>query len=228
MDCKKEFQKMCREETIRKITLEKIVVITRGIYGTELMKLSRALYEGGIRCFEITYDPADPDTMPKIRGDVEALRAEYADDLLLGVGTVLTAVQVQNAADAGANFIVSPNFNPAVVAQTRKQNLVSIPGAMTPTEICGADEAGADFIKLFPAGTLGIQYCKDIYAPLHHVKYIATVGVTEETFRQYLDLGFAGAGISSQLVDRRLREAGNWAELTKRAERFVAIARAYQ
>ena len=103
-----------------------------------------------------------------------------------------------------------------------------MPGCMTPTEICAADEAGADFIKLFPAGTLGIKYCKDIYAPIHHVKFIATVGVTEETFRQYLDIGFTGAGISSMLVDKKLREAGNYAELTERAKRFVEIAKSYR
>ena len=70
-----------------------------------------------------------------------------------------------------------------------------------------------------------MKYCKDIYAPLHHVKYIATVGVTEETFAQYLELGFAGAGISSQLVDKKCREEGNYEELTRRAKRFVEIAR---
>ena len=84
-----------------------------------------------------------------------------------------------------------------------------------------------DFIKLFPAGTLGLKYCKDIYAPLHYVKYIATVGVTEETFRQYLEIGFAGAGISSMLVDKKLRAEGNYAELTERARRFTAIAEAF-
>ena len=128
-----------------------------------------------------------------------------------------------NAKEAGAKFIVSPNFNEKVVKETLAQGLVSIPGCMTPTEICNADEAGADFIKLFPAGTLGIKYCKDIYAPLHHVKYIATVGVTYETFEEYLKLGFAGAGISSQLVDKKCRETGNFEELTNRAKRFVEI-----
>lgn len=216
---------MSREATIRKIEEEKIVVITRGIYGEELMKLSQALYEGGIRCFEITYDPTDPDTMSKVKRDIEALDAHFKGDLLLGVGTVMTVEQVRNAKEAGAKFIVSPNFDPQIVKETLAQGLVSMPGAMTPSEICNADMAGADFIKLFPAGTLGLKYCKDIYAPIHHVKFIATVGVTEETFTQYLELGFAGAGISSQLVDKKLREAGNYAELTRRAERFVAIAK---
>ena len=218
---------MSRSDTIQKIEKNKIIVITRGIYGEELLRLSEALYEGGIRAFEITYDPADPNTLDTIKKNVEALDAKFQGKLLLGVGTVLNREQVRNAKEAGAKFIVSPNFSRAVVEETLEQGLVSMPGAMTPTEICEADEAGADFIKLFPAGTLGLKYCKDIYAPLHHVKYIATVGVTEETCRQYLEIGFAGAGISSMLVDKKLRAEGNYAELTERARRFTAIAEAF-
>lgn len=218
---------MSREETIGKIEENKIIVITRGIYEEELLKLAEALYEGGIRAFEITYDPADPDTLVRTHKNIEMLDQRFRGELLLGIGTVLTCEQVRNAKEAGAKFIVSPNFNEAVVKETLKEGLVSMPGCMTPTEICAADEAGADFIKLFPAGTLGIKYCKDIYAPIHHVKFIATVGVTEETLRQYLELGFTGAGVSSMLVDKKLREAGKYGELTERAKRLVEISKSF-
>lgn len=218
---------MNRQETIKTIEKEKIVVITRNIYNEELLKLAEALYEGGIRCFEITYDPADPNTMSKIADNMKMLNDHFQEKLVLGVGTVLTPEQVINAKKAGAKFIVSPNFNEKVVKETLKQELVSMPGAMTPTEVLAADEAGADFIKLFPAGTLGVKYCKDIYAPIHHVKYIATVSVTEETFEEYLKIGFAGAGISSRLIDKKLRDAGNYQELTNRAKKFVEIAKKY-
>ena len=181
MDYRKEMC-MSRQETIQKIEEEKIVVITRGIYGDDLMKLADALFQGGIRCFEITYDPSDPDTCTKVKENIQALHAQFGDELYLGIGTVLTKEQVHNAKEAGARFIVSPNFDEEIVKETLALDMVSMPGCMSPTEIVAADKAGADFIKLFPAGTLGIKYCKDIYAPLHHVKYIATVGVTEETF----------------------------------------------
>jgi 2-dehydro-3-deoxyphosphogluconate aldolase/(4S)-4-hydroxy-2-oxoglutarate aldolase len=218
---------MNREEIIKLIDEKKIVVVTRGIYDEELEKLAKALFAGGIRLFEMTYDPTDPDTNDIVKRNIESLTKKFNGELILGAGTVLTVEQVRNAKEAGAKFIVSPNFNEKVVKETLAQGLVSIPGCMTPTEICNADEAGADFIKLFPAGTLGIKYCKDIYAPLHHVKYIATVGVTYETFEEYLKLGFAGAGISSQLVDKKCRETGNFEELTNRAKRFVEIAESY-
>ena len=159
--------------------------------------------------------------------------ADKVYDFSLGNPSIPAPHQVK---DAIAKLLEEPaevlhGYSPASgdpgVKETLAQGLVSIPGCMTPTEICAADEAGADFIKLFPAGTLGIKYCKDIYAPIHHVKFLATVGVTEETFKQYLEIGFAGAGISSQLVDKKLRDAGNYAELTERAKRFVAIAKSF-
>lgn len=218
---------MIRDEVIQAIEENKIIAITRGIYDEELRKLAKALVDGGIRCFEITFDQTDPNTAETITRNIKMLKKQFGDVLKLGVGTVLTTEQVHIAKEAGAEFIVSPNFNESVVKETLDAGLVSMPGAMTPSEICAADEARADFIKLFPAGTLGIKYCKDIFAPLHHVKYIATVSVTEETFKQYLDLGFVGAGISSRLVDKKLREEGNYAELTRRAQRFVEIASKY-
>ena len=218
---------MNREETIQKLEQEKMIVITRGIYGEELLKLAEALFKGGIRCFEITYDPADPNTCERVKENIEMLRQRFGEELYLGIGTVLTIEQVHNAHEAGARFVVSPNFDEKIVKETLQLGMVSMPGCMTPTEIVAADQAGADFIKLFPAGTLGLKYCKDIYAPIHHVKYMATVGVNEETFEEYLKMGFAGAGISSQLIDKKCRDAGNYEELTKRAMRFKAIADKY-
>ena len=93
---------MSREETIGRIEENKIIVITRGIYEEELQKLADALYEGGIRAFEITYDPADPDTLARTRKNIEMLDRQFKGDLLLGIGTVLTCEQVKNAKEAGA------------------------------------------------------------------------------------------------------------------------------
>ncbi len=217
---------MTKEETKKTLEESKIVLVVRGIYGEELLKLADAMSEGGIRAFEVTYDPADPDTLRKVKDNIEAVHKRHPD-MLMGAGTVLTVEQVSNAKNAGAEFIVSPNFDPEIVKATLDCGLVSIPGCMTPTEICNADKAGADYIKLFPAGTLGMKYCKDILAPLHHVKYLATVGVTEETFREYLELGFMGAAVSSKLIDKKCRDEGNWDELTRRAKAFTDIAKEY-
>lgn len=141
-----------------------------------------------------------------------------------GAGTVLTPGQVDAAAQAGAEFIISPNSEPKVIRRTKELGLISIPGAMTPTEILMAHDCGADLVKLFPAATLGLAYVKDILAPISHVKMIATAGITEENFAQFLKLGLAGAGISGRLTDKKLIAEGNWAEFTRRAEAFRHIA----
>lgn len=218
---------MSREEVIRQLEKEKLLLVTRGIYGEELLKLAEAMVAGGIRIFEITYDQKDPDTLEVTARNMQMLKEHFGDTLTLGTGTVLTVEQVRNARECGAEFVVSPSFDEEVVKETLKLDMMAVPGCMTPTEIAAAAKAGADFIKLFPAGTLGFKYCKDIMAPLNHVRYLATVGINEETFRQYLDLGFAAAGASSYLVDKNLRKQGNWAELTERARRLVAIAKEY-
>lgn len=216
-----------KEEVIKKIERNKIIVVIRSIYGESLRQLVHALYQGGIECFEITYDPTDDHTLDEIEANIKELKKEYGHSILLGVGTVINLSFAKHGVGIGADFIVSPNFSRNVLEYCVNQDVVCIPGCMTPTEICDAHELGADFIKLFPAGTLGLKYCKDIYAPIHHVRFIATVGVTYETFKEYLELGFAGAGISSMLVDKQLRDAGNYSELTNRAKEFVKIARNY-
>ena len=207
------------------IEQHKVVVICRKIYGEDLKKLASALFTGGIRLIEVTFDQQDPDCVSKTCAAILMLNELYGDAMLVGAGTVLSVKQVDAAFKAGAKYIVSPDFNPAVVKRTKELGLVSMPGAMTPTEILTAHDCGADFVKLFPATTLGFKYIKDILGPITHVKLVATAGVSEENFGQYLDLGFAGAGVSSRLTDKKLIQSGDFEELTRRAEVFCRIAR---
>ena len=204
---------------------KKIITIVRGTYGDDLRKLAHALYDGGIRFMEVTFDQKDPDCIAKTAGAISMLNAEFAGcDFYAGAGTVLTKEQVKAAFDAGASYIISPNPNPEVIRYTKELGLVSIPGAMTPTEILFAHDCGADIVKLFPAATLGLKYVKDILAPISHVAIIATAGITEENFAEFLKLGLKGAGISGRLTDKKLIAAGDWEEFTRRAKAFVDIA----
>lgn len=209
------------------IQQSKIIVIVRRIYGEDLLELSKALYAGGIRLMEVTFDQSDPDCMEKTSEAIAMLRRHHGDNMLFGAGTVLTTDQVDAAYRAGAAYIISPNTDSDVIRHTKELGLVSIPGAMTPTEILQAHNLGADFVKLFPAATLGLRYAKDILAPISHVKLIATAGITEENFGEYLKLGFAGAGVSGRLTEKRLIQEKNWEELTARAAAFVKIAHDY-
>lgn len=215
------------ERLLEQILKEKIIVIVRKSYGKSLLLLSEALLAGGLHFMEVTFDQSDPLCIEKTAEAIRTLNHAHTGHMIFGAGTVLTIEQVEAAANAGARFIVSPNCNPAIIRRTRELGLLSIPGAMTPTEILAAHDYGADLVKLFPAASLGMSYIKDILAPISHVKMIATAGVTEENFGEFLSLGLAGAGIGGRLTDKKLIAAGDWAEFSRRAAAFLKIAQAY-
>lgn len=212
------------DKVVQKILSQKIIVIVRKVYGDDLVKLGKAMYAGGIRLIEATFDQADKDCINKTSEAIRLLKANLPDEMAIGAGTVLNVEQVHAAYDAGGEFIISPNVKAEVIAATKSLGMVSIPGAMTPTEILDAHDAGADFVKLFPAGYLGFGYIKDILAPISHVKLVATGGVTEENLPNYLEAGFVGAGISGRLTDKKLIAENNFAELENRARCFSGIA----
>lgn len=213
--------------TLDFITDNKIITICRRVYGMDLLRLADALYTGGVRMIEVTFDQADPDCIAKTCDSIRALFDHFGDKMMFGAGTVLTPDQVKNAADAGARYIISPNVDVDVIAATKALGLVSMPGAMTPSEILAAHKLGADIVKLFPATYLGFGYIKDILGPISHIKLCATGGVTEENWGTYLDCGFAGAGISSRLCDKKCIATGNFGEITRRARAFMDITRAH-
>lgn len=206
------------------ISQYKVIAIVRKVYGQQLLELSDALCAGGVRLIECTFDQQDADCIKKTQESITALCRRHEGAMMFGAGTVLTPEQVQAAHEAGARYIISPNVCKPVIEKTKELGMLSMPGAMTPTEIMAAHDAGADFVKLFPATTLGFPYIKDILAPISHVKLVATGGVTEDNLGQYLALGFAGAGVSGRLADKRLIAEGGWTEITRRAKAFAALA----
>lgn len=207
------------------IQTNKVITICRKVYGKDLENLAAALLKGGVKLIEVTFDQADPDCIARTTESITMLNKVFNGEMLFGAGTVLSEEQVKAAYAAGAAYIISPNVNEKVIKATKDYGMVSIPGAMTPTEIIAAHELGADIVKLFPAGYLGFRYIKDILGPISHVKLCATGGVTEETWGQYLDLGFVGAGISSRLCDKKCIAAGDWEEVTRRASVFTEITK---
>ncbi len=206
---------------------KKIITIVRRTYGETLEKLAEALYKGGIRFIEITFDQNDPEGLKKTADAIRKLNSLFEGKLYVGAGTVLTEEQVRVAYEAGAKYIVSPNTNARIITLTKELGMISIPGAMTPTEILQAHELGADLVKLFPTASLGLNYVKDILAPISHIAIIATAGITEENFGEFLKIGLRGAGISGRLTDKKLLATGNWEEFTRRARAFVSIAENY-
>ena len=139
----------------------------------------------------------------------------------MGAGTVTTPELVELTARAGGRFIISPDCNPDVIRRTRELDMVSMPGALTPTEVMQAHHAGADFVKLFPIGNLGVAYAKAVMAPISHVKLMAVGGVNETNIADYLKAGMAGAGIGGNLANKKWIEEGRYDLITETARALV-------
>ena len=210
--------------TAQYIKENKAIAIIRRVYGDDLLNLARALAKGGIRLMEVTFDQADPDCIQKTSRAIESLCDAIGGDMVIGAGTVMSTRQVDAAIAAGARYIISPNTSARVITYTKEKGVVSIPGAMTPSEMALAHDCGADFVKVFPAGDLGVAYMKNVMAPLSHIQFIATGGVGASNFAEYLEAGFVGAGIGGFLSDKNLLKAGDFDEFTRRAKILADVA----
>lgn len=211
-----------RQYTIEQIEKEKVIAIIRGADADQCVKVAHALYEGGIRLMEITYNQKDPASFRVTANTIHTLAKEFEGRMLIGAGTVTTSELVDLTADAGGKFIISPDCYPDVILRTLERNMVSIPGALTPTEIMTAHRCGADFVKLFPVAQLGIPYVKAVTAPISHVKLLAVGGVNETNIADYLSAGLRGAGIGGNLANKKWIEAGEYHRITETAQNIVA------
>ena len=209
-----------RNQLIETIQAEKLIVIVRGVSKTKLIPLAEALYEGGVRLMEITYSADGTVSDDETAEQIGMLSSHMAGNRVIGAGTVLTGQQVQRTADAGGRFIISPDVFPDVIRKTREQGMVSIPGALTPTEIQNAVRAGADFVKLFPASAFGTDYIKAITAPLSHVRLLAVGGMTLDTIGLYRSAGISGFGIGASIMKKSLIEAGDFSAITALAKQY--------
>lgn len=211
-----------RQYIISQIEKEKVIAIVRGADADQCMKIAQALYDGGIRLMEVTYNQKLPESFPATAETIGTLAKAFEGRMLIGAGTVTTPELVDLTANAGGKFIISPDCYPNVIKRTLERGLVSIPGALTPTEIMTAHRCGADFVKLFPVAQLGIPYVKAITAPISHVKLLAVGGVNEANISDYLAAGLWGAGIGGNLANRKWIEAGEYHRITETARSIVS------
>lgn len=160
-------------------------------------------------------------TTAAIRSIHDALEGK----VYVGAGTVLTREQVDLAKEAGALYIITPSTNPDVIRYAKEQGLVTMPGAMTPSEVVEAYEAGADFVKIFPVGNLGAAYIKAVKAPLSHIPILAVGGVNEKNIAEFLRMGAVGAGVGGNLVNTQWIKNGEFDKITALAEEFVKNAK---
>ena len=204
---------------------DKIIAILRGLGAEHMRSLAGALCEGGIGMIEVTFNQAMPDSFPETQAAIRLIAREFSGRVLPGAGTVMSVAQANLAFEAGARYVVSPNVDPEVIRETKRLGMASFPGAMTPTECVLAHNAGADAVKVFPAGDLGPGYIKALRAPLSHIEFLAVGGVNEKNAAEYLRAGAIGLGVGGSLVNREWIERGELTKITALAREYVKAVR---
>ncbi len=178
----------------------------------------QAMMKGGVRVVEVTM------TVPGAVGLLKVLKKEYGDTVLLGSGTVTTAKEAEDTIAAGAEFVVSPSLHTDVIAATKAAGKLSVPGALTPTEVITAYRAGADYVKIFPCSAMGgAPYLKALLAPFPFLKLIPTGGVTLHTAESFLQAGAKALGVGSDLVNLSAIDEGKPEIITGAAEAYLQI-----
>lgn len=207
------------------VRTHKLIAIVRGAQPERCQQIAQALYAGGFRLMEITYDQKHPETWEETAQTIGAVAKAFAGKMFVGAGTVTCTELVELTHKYGGQFIISPDVNEAVIARTRELGMVSMPGALTPTEVMTAHQAGADFVKLFPAGNFGPGYVKAVKAPISHVELLVVGGIDADNIGAFLKSGASGAGIGGNLVNRQWVEAGEFEKITAVAQSLVAAVK---
>ena len=211
---------------VEELKKTRFMVLARGVPTDVLVKGVAAIREAGVTVFESTFDHRLENCIEENAEKIAALKAAFGDTMKIGAGTVLSAEEARAAHDAGATFIVSPDSDPAVIAETKRLGMASIPGAMTPTEIKRAWALGADVVKLFPADDLGYHYIQNLKGPLPHIPLMATGGVNPETIPEFLGRGILAVGTGITVFRPDLVQTCDYAAIKDlAAEHIAAIAR---
>ena len=211
---------MGRDKVLDMIYQNKIIAIIRGVSQENIEDVIQALLDGGVNMAEITFDHTDEIKREETLNSLRKIQKSFEERICLGAGTVLTEKDVEDAYQAGADYMISPNTNEAVIRKTRELGMVSIPGAFSPSEIVMAYQAGADIVKLFPAALMGVEYIKALMGPLHHIPMSAVGGVTPESIKDFVKAGICCFGIGSNLVSAKNAEAGDFTAITNSARQF--------
>lgn len=206
---------------LEQIQEEKIVAIARGVPAEKIVLLAEALLAGGISCIEVTFDQSCAEKETETLRAIQRLKMCLGDTVCVGAGTVMNTDQVRRAAEAGAAYMISPNVNESVIRETKRLGLLSIPGAMTPSEIVQAYTWGADIVKVFPASVLGTGFFKAAHAPLKHISMMAVGGITAENCAEFLHAGAVGVGVGGNLVNMKLLGEGRFQQISSIAQAYV-------
>jgi 2-dehydro-3-deoxyphosphogluconate aldolase/(4S)-4-hydroxy-2-oxoglutarate aldolase len=211
---------MDKADVIKQIRDTGVIPVVRATSADEAMQAIDAIREGGVSVLEITM------TVPGAVELIEQLSKKYGNDVLVGAGTVLDPETARACILAGAQFVVSPALNVDTIAICRRYGIAIMPGALTPTEVVQAWTAGADFVKVFPAGAMGgASYLKALKAPLPQIELVPTGGVSLKTAADFIKAGASALGVGADLVDLKAIRDGQASIITERAKQFVQIVK---
>ena len=208
-----------KENILRVIIDCGVVAVVRVGSAREALEVCPAIARGGVKPVEVTM------TVPNAIDVIKEFKSTVKDEVLVGAGTVLDPETARAAILAGVDYIVTPTLNLKVIEMCHRYGIVVIPGAFTPTEILTAWEAGADIVKVFPAGVGGPQYLRDIKGPLPQVRLLPTGGVTLENTPDFIKAGAVAVAVGTALVDKKLVAEKKFDLITERARQFVEAVR---
>jgi 2-dehydro-3-deoxyphosphogluconate aldolase/(4S)-4-hydroxy-2-oxoglutarate aldolase len=195
-----------------------LIPVLRARNTKQALAVVHAMIAGGVTVVEVTM------TCPDACGVLRALKDQYGPNVLLGSGTVTRPQDAEATIAAGAEFVVSPSLHPEVIAATKAAHKLSVPGALTPTEVVTAEAAGADYIKIFPCSAVGgAPYLKALLAPFPHLKLIPTGGVTVQTAESFLKAGAKALGVGSDLVNLAAVDEGHPEIITEAAKAYLQV-----
>lgn len=208
-----------KTEIIARLVDPGLVAVIRTSRREDVLPVCEALLEGGVECVEITM------TVPDALKAIRETRDRFGAKAVVGAGTVINAEMCRDAMAAGAEFIVSPMMRPEIAHAAHAAGRAVMLGAYTPTEAQAAHEAGADFVKIFPADRLGSAYIKAILGPLPHLRIVPTGGVDLETIPEFFKAGCVALGVGSSLLKPELIKNGDWKDLARLAKAYVEVVR---
>ena len=210
-----------KEEIVKAVHDGRIIAIIRGFAPEICLKLAEAYATGGIRFVEVTFSQKAPETWKDTAAAISAIKARFGGAVRVGAGTVLTEEQLTMSQDAGGEYMITPNVNPALIRSCVAKGLVAMPGALTPSEAVDAWEAGASFVKIFPAGSLGPGYVKALRAPLSHIPFLAVGGISPDNVADFMRVGCVGAGVGGNLTNKEWIAAGAWDKIADVARQLI-------
>lgn len=212
------------DEVKKAVRDRKVVAIMRGFGPETCLRLAEAYAKGGLGLVEVTFDQKAPETWKDTAASIAAIRERFAGALRVGAGTVLSSEQLTLCEQAGGEYMITPNVNVEQIRDCVRRGLVAMPGAMTPSEAVAAFDAGASFVKVFPAGALGPGYVKAVAAPLSHIPFLAVGGISADNAADFLRAGCVGLGVGGSLTNREWIAAGAWDRIEEAARRLVEAA----